>query len=275
MLAVSVPTADAEIAADILWAAGAQAIEELQVGDRTELRTELGKDPLSVWSHAIATTIGPEPSSWTSSTRSVERSVADTWKKFAQVTAVGSVRIVPSWNADERRRDEILIDPGGAFGMGDHPTTRATLSLALALAERGEASSSVLDLGCGSGVLGITLAVKFGSRIVAVDIAPAAIEATSINASLNGVLDRFIIERGDVNGVKGSYELVLANILAPVLLADRDTILRKVAARGSLILSGFTETRLNDIVESYESVGCLQRNLCEIDGWYGLELQCP
>ena len=275
ILVVAVPPTDVEIASDIMWGAGAQAVEEMCVDDRVELLTDLGEDPIGCWSKAVMATIGVQPEAWSACTRFVERSVADTWKQFAPVTKVGSVRIVPAWHTDVRTGDEVLIDPGGSFGMGDHPTTRATLSLALALAERGEACASVLDLGCGSGVLGIALALNHGSRVVAIDIAPAAIEATLANVALNAVSQKFVIERGDINSVKGRYDLVLANILAPVLLADRDAILGRVAARGRLILSGFTDSRLHDIIESYESAGCRQRNLHEVDGWYGLELQCP
>ena len=275
VLVVTVPSSDVELASDIMWTAGAQAVEEMPVDDRVELLTDLGDAPIDLWTHAVTSALGAQPSDWSVITRLVDRSVADNWKQFAPVTTVRSVRIVPAWNTNERQGDEVLIDPGGSFGMGDHPTTRATLSLALDLAARGDACASVLDLGCGSGVLSIALALNYGSRVVAVDIAPAAIEATLANVALNGVAENFVIARGDINCVMGQYELVLANILAPVLLADRDAILRRVASRGTLILSGFTDTRLYDIVESYESAGCRQRNLHEVDDWYGLELQCP
>ena len=275
VLVVTVPSSDVELASDIMWTAGAQAVEEVHVDDGVELLTDLGEDPISPWTNAVTSSLGVQPSNWLVGTRFVDRSVADNWKQFAPVTTVGCVRIVPSWTTEKRRDNEVLIDPGGSFGMGDHPTTRATLSLALDLAGRGDACASVLDLGCGSGVLGIALALNHGSRVVAVDIAPAAIDATFANVVLNAVSQKFVIERGDINSVKGRYDLVLANILAPVLLADRDAILGRVAARGRLILSGFTDSRLHDIIESYESAGCRQRNLHEVDGWYGLELQCP
>ena len=275
ILVITVPSSDVELASDIMWTAGAQAVEEVPVDERVELRTDLGDNPVGPWTNAVTSALGVQPSNWSVTTRLVDRSVADNWKQFAPVTTVGSLRIVPSWTTDERRDDEVLIDPGGSFGMGDHPTTRATLTLALDLAARGDVCASVLDLGCGSGVLGIALALNYGSRVVAVDIAPAAIEATLANIASNAVSQNFVIERGDINSVKGRYDLVLANILAPVLLADRDAILERVAARGTLILSGFTDTRLHDIVESYESAGCRQRHLHEVDGWYALELQCP
>ena len=275
ILVITVPSSDVELASDIMWTAGAQAVEEVPVDERVELRTDLGDNPVGPWTNAVTSALGVQPSNWSVTTRLVDRSVADNWKQFAPVTTVGSLRIVPSWTTDERRDDEVLIDPGGSFGMGDHPTTRATLTLALDLAARGDVCASVLDLGCGSGVLGIALALNYGSRVVAVDIAPAAIEATLANVASNAVSQNFVIERGDINSVKGRYDLVLANILAPVLLADRDAILERVAARGTLILSGFTDSRLHDIIESYESAGCRQRNLHEVDGWYGLELQCP
>lgn len=231
-----------------------------------ELITDLGTEPLTRWAaiaaeHDVA-------ASWEVRCTAVAASVADTWRVHAQVSTVGAVRIVPAWKSTEAGPFDVLIDPGGSFGMGDHPTTRATLQLAL----RAE-GSNVLDLGCGSGVLAIALAKLRGLRGVAVDIAPAAIEATGLNANLNGVAEMLVIVEGDVRNVRGTYDIVLANILAPVLLSDARDIAATVAFGGSLILSGFTASRVSDVRRAYEELGFRQGELVVIDGWYALEMQ--
>lgn len=266
LLVVEVPASDAEYAADILWTSGAQAIEERREGDSIRLLTDLGEHPLDRWmsianSHNI-------PAEWRIATSSVLKAVADTWRDHAQPTSVAGIRIVPAWQPTTLEPTDVVIDPGGSFGMGDHPTTRATLELAL-----DSQASSALDLGCGSGVLAIALAKFRGIRVVAVDIAPAAVEASLINAELNAVSELLVIEQGDIRCVRGTYDLVLANILAPVLLGDAADIALRVAPRGSVILSGFTPTREDDVELAYRQLGLRRVARREIDGWIALQME--
>lgn len=275
LLVVSVPIESAEFAADLLWSAGAQAVEEMhpvegvKPGATVDLRTDLGSDPLVAWATIVEA--NPAAREWSVREQAVDARVADTWRQHATVTVVHDVSIVPAWleNAcDSTSGTAVLIEPGGSFGIGDHPTTRATLALALRCP-----GSQVLDLGCGSGVLGITLAVTRRARVVAVDVAPAAIEATRHNAGINGVADLIVIEQGDVRCVRGTYDLVLANILAPVLLSDADDIAARVAARGTLIVSGFNEARRSDIVARYSTLGLVPRETTEVEGWLALQFE--
>lgn len=269
LLVVSVPVDFAEFAADVLWSAGAQAVEEIQHEDVIDLRTDLGSDPMGEWNSIIETT--PVARDWKVRIESIDARVADTWRQHASITVVGTVRIAPAWlaaPAGEPSETTVLIEPGGSFGMGDHPTTRATLDLALQ-----SSGTNVLDLGCGSGVLGIALCLTRRARVVAVDIAPAAVEAALHNAALNGVSDRFDIEQGDARRVKGTFDLVLANILAPVLLGDADDIAARVAPRGNLILSGFTDSRRFDIIARYSILGLELRRETMVDGWLALQFE--
>lgn len=275
LLVVSVPIESAEFAADLLWSAGAQAVEEMhpvegaKPGATVDLRTDLGSEPLVAWATIVEA--NPAAREWSVREQAVDARVADTWRQHATVTVVDGVSIVPAWleNAcDSTSGNAVLIEPGGSFGIGDHPTTRATLALALRCP-----GSQVLDLGCGSGVLGITLAITRRARVVAVDVAPAAIEATRHNAGINGVADLIVIEQGDVRCVRGTYDLVLANILAPVLLSDADDIAARVAARGTLIVSGFNEARHSDIVARYSTLGLVPRETTEVEGWLALQFE--
>ena len=272
---MEVASEDVEIASDLLWSAGAQAVEEVTTVDGVDLLTDLGDDPVSAWSALVVRT--PLAGNWRTRIKLIERSVTDSWREHVEEIEIGEVRIVPAWktNGDVDAPERILIDPGGAFGMGDHPTTRATLTLALGRTQTSSTRPSVLDIGCGSGILGIALARMRGARIVAVDIAPAAIEATRANSALNQIDNRIIVELGAVDVVRGSYDLVLANILAPVLLADAERIARCVASRGGLILSGFTPTRLNDIMAAYTRCGLRLVKSVEVDGWLAVEMERP
>lgn len=266
LLVVEVPPDCVDFASDLLWAFGAQAVEERARGNVVELRTDLGESPLVRWQDLV--NAHPIAAEWTTRIDEVDPAVTEGWRDHVTVTNVGDVRIVPAWLSKERAPGDILIEPGGSFGMGDHPTTRATLALALQ-----SPGSSILDVGCGSGVLGIALALTRGARVVAVDIAPAAIEATLLNAQLNGVDQLIVVETGDVHSVRGTYDLVLANILAPVLLADAEHIASRVTVLGSVILSGFTMSRVDDIAQRYTALGLLETRRIEVEGWFALQMQ--
>jgi ribosomal protein L11 methyltransferase len=280
LLVVAVPSDESEIAADFLWRHGAQAVEELPAGLASEtvrLSTDFGADPLGAYHSAVALDphVGAMARGWSVGVREVDAQVADTWREFAVPIAIDDILIVPSWKPQstaDRSSLTILIDPGGAFGMGDHPTTRATLRLAR-LHARSTSVARVLDLGCGSGVLSIALVLHTETTATAVDIAPSAIEATRHNAEINGVAGQIFSLHGDVRVATGTYDLVLANILAPVLLTDAPEIAARVSPNGTLILSGFNETRRNDITLAYAALGFRVVGEESLEGWLALQLQ--
>ena len=266
LLVVEVPTSDVEYASDLLWSFGAQAVEERLIGDVVELRTDFGERPLARWWELVA--LHPSAADWPTRVDHVDPAVTEGWRDHVSVTNIGGVRIVPAWWTTDVLPGDVLIEPGGSFGMGDHPTTRATLALALEAP-----GSSVLDVGCGSGVLGIALAMTRGARVVAIDIAPAAVEASISNALRNGVDHLVLVETGDVRSVRGTYDVVLANILAPVLLDDATVIASRVATLGSVVLSGFTASRVDDIARAYAALGFVEVARLEVDGWFALQMQ--
>jgi ribosomal protein L11 methyltransferase len=160
----------------------------------------------------------------------VYTSVADqnwmeAWKSRYRPIPIGRrLMIVPAWlDAPDPSRIPIKIDPGMAFGTGTHPTTQLCLEL-LELASADHPPSSVIDLGCGSGILSIA-ALKLGAETaLGVDIDAESIKASRENAEANGVAERLILGLGSVDEVRaGKFPfskspLVLANILAPVLV---------------------------------------------------------
>lgn len=139
------------------------------------------------------------------------------------------------------------LDPGLAFGTGTHPTTAMCLE---ALAELDLAGRSVLDFGCGSGILAIA-ALKLGAiRALCVDIDPQALLATRTNAAANGVAER--LATADAAFDSGGFDVVLANILAAPLIDNSARLTAACRPGGTLLLSGILETQEQRVIEAYQ-----------------------
>jgi ribosomal protein L11 methyltransferase len=142
----------------------------------------------------------------------VEDDWADRWRQFHKPLRVGRLWIGPPWEKPDADAISVVVDPGRAFGTGGHPTTQLCLAL-LEEEERG----SVLDVGCGSGVLSIAAAKLGFGPVLAIDFDPQAIEATERNAAANGV--SIDVRQADLReGVLPDADLVLANIAAEAVL---------------------------------------------------------
>ncbi len=168
-----------------------------------------------------------------------------TQSQFSPVDITPTFWIVPSWHElPEAAREVIRLDPGLAFGTGTHPTTRMCLRW---IAQRRLDGLRVLDYGCGSGILAIG-AAKFGaSEIVAVDIDPAAVESTQINAANNHA----ILQAGLPDAAKGQFNVVLANILATPLKVLAPLLCAHLAAGGHLVLAGILERQAEELQQAY------------------------
>jgi ribosomal protein L11 methyltransferase len=157
--------------------------------------------------------------------------------------------IVPTWSdVPVGARQVIRLDPGRAFGTGTHPTTRMCLRwIAGRGREDGVAWPRALDYGCGSGILAIA-ACRFGARHVdAVDVDPAAIEATRTNALVNDAE----LAVGTPDAAVGPYQLVVANILAAPLKLLAPLLSSLLDAGGALVLSGILERQADDLRAAY------------------------
>lgn len=185
------------------------------------------------------------------STSTVEDNWETRWKDFHRPVEVhgarGTLRVSPPWETGSGDR-EIVIDPGRAFGTGGHPTTR--LCLELLLGE--EPNGSCVDIGCGSGVLAIAAAMLGWEPVLAVDHDPASVEATSVNARENGVL--LETARFDLlhDGAAPSGNLVVANLLRPLLLALAGEGLQGSPPR-TLIASGLLVGEADEVSEALGS----------------------
>ncbi len=165
----------------------------------------------------------------------------------------------------------ILIPQGIAFGTGQHATTRLCLrALAGALAER-SGTATVLDAGCGSGILGIAAAKLGAQRVLAFDSDPAAVRVAVENASANGVDAVLRARKGRLGGgrVSGRYSVVVANIFALPLIANARWLVDRAAPGGRLVLSGLRQTQEAEVERAFRGLRPAARR--RSDGWSCLE----
>ncbi|MEI7844554.1 MAG: 50S ribosomal protein L11 methyltransferase [Chloroflexota bacterium] len=210
----------------------------------------------------------------------------EAWKTRYQPIPIGKrLLILPVWlESPEPARIPIKIDPGMAFGTGTHPTTQLCLELLEFVFDdpsRFKKPVSVIDVGCGSGILSVA-ALMLGSEIaLGVDIDEASVKNSRENADNNEVnSEKFIIGLGSVDEVKAGQfilskaPLVLANILAPVLIRLFDAGLADlIDSNGSIILSGILDHQAKDVAAAGEKYGLKLVEQRQINDWVALLLQ--
>lgn len=168
-----------------------------------------------------------------------------TQSQFAPVEITPEFWIVPTWHEPPAQAQKtIRLDPGLAFGTGTHPTTRMCLRW---LATHPVAGQRVLDYGCGSGILAIGAAKYGAGSLDAVDIDEAAVQSTQINAQANHVQ----LNAGFPELAKGTYDTVLANILATPLKVLAPLLCAHVAAGGNLVLAGILDRQADELKAAY------------------------
>jgi len=172
-----------------------------------------------------------------------------TQSQFEPVAISDGFWVVPSWHdVPPGARHVIRLDPGLAFGTGTHPTTRMCLRwLATQPARLALPGQRVLDYGCGSGILAIGAALHGARDIDAVDIDPAAVQATEDNARANGVR----LQAGLPERASGLYGVVLANILATPLKLLAPLLCAHLAPGGRLVLAGILERQADELQAAY------------------------
>ena len=183
-----------------------------------------------------------------------------TQSQFEPVPITPSFWIVPSWHEVPAQAEHVIrLDPGLAFGTGTHPTTRMCLRW---LAAHPPAGQRVLDYGWGSGILAIGAALHGAASVDAVDIDPAAVQATQGNAAANGV----VLRAGLPELAQGAYDTVLANILATPLKVLAPLLAGHVAVGGALVLAGVLERQTAELQAAYQPHLALDVADSE-DGW--------
>jgi ribosomal protein L11 methyltransferase len=263
-LVVTVARLDVELASDALWSLGVVAIEEREAGDEVELWTSLGDDADAVADAAA------EVICWPWRCVEVDERVAETWRQFAEPARVDTDLVVcPAWVAYTAPAGEtvVRIEPGATFGLGDHPTTILSIRALRAAATPG---ASVLDVGCGSGVLAIAACMFGAAHAAAIDISPAAVPVTQHNAALNGVGGQVTASTTSLADVVGRYDIVVANILAPTLIDLAEDLQRVLAPSGVLIISGVLADRHDHVEAALHTLHRIDRTTDQ--GWAAVTL---
>ncbi|MEE0957332.1 MAG: 50S ribosomal protein L11 methyltransferase [Ruminococcus sp.] len=170
------------------------------------------------------------------------------WKQYYHPLAVGEkLMIVPKWyeNYDTQGRKRLTIDPGLAFGTGNHETTRLCLETCEKYLKPGD---DVLDVGCGSGILGIAALLLGANKAVGVDIDEVAVRTAAANARLNDLGDRFTAIYGSfTEKVEGKYDVVLANIVADAIIFLSKGVQDFMKDDAVYIMSGIIDTRADEV----------------------------
>jgi ribosomal protein L11 methyltransferase len=194
--------------------------------------------------------------------------VRATQSQFGPIAIGERLVIVPSWCEAPRGATAITLDPGLAFGTGSHPTTRLCLEW---LQERLPPHASVLDYGCGSGVLAIA-AMKLGAgEAVGTDVDPQAIRASTDNARANAVAASFVLpDRLDAR----AFDVVVANILANPLVLLAPALAARVRPAGRIALCGILDAQAPDVIAAYAPWFTL-RAWRDCEGWVLLEGERP
>jgi ribosomal protein L11 methyltransferase len=205
----------------------------------------------------------------------------EAWKQHYKPILIGQrLLILPAWlESPEPKRIPIKIDPGMAFGTGTHPTTQLCLEL-MELSTDNHSLSTVIDVGCGSGILSIA-ALKLGaSKVLGVDIDIESVKNSRENADTNGVGEELILGQGSVTEVLAgefpfkSAPLVVANILGPILIRLFDVGLADlVEPNGEIILSGILDHQAESVIAAGQAKGLVRGELRQIGDWVALSLK--
>ena len=210
-----------------------------------------------------------------------ENDWAYSWQKYYKPLVIGQrLYIVPEWEKDKtvpEGRCPLYLNPGLTFGTGSHASTQLCLE---GVEEHTVPGKSIIDLGCGSGILSIAALALGASHAVAVDIDPKAVDVAYENAALNGIgKDRYLVRAGNVIAdtalanelAQEKYHLVLANIVADVIIPLSVRVPAMLEEDGIFLCSGIIDTRAHEVENALKKNGLTVTRKREKNGWVALE----
>ncbi|MEA3056948.1 MAG: ribosomal protein methyltransferase [Actinomycetota bacterium] len=251
MVRVAVPSSVApDVVADALWSHGPASV------------LEDGDDLVAGFASEAAASRAAAGIEWSATVEVVEDdSWQDAWKAHAEPVRVGDLLVVPSW------LEVLRIDPGTAFGSGSHASTQLCLAALTELAP----GATLLDVGCGSGILSIAAMRLGAASAVAIDVAAEAIEVTRANAVANGVAvdARHVM----IDDVGGTFDVVVANIGAAVLRDMAPALAPRVGEW--LVLAGLLDEHVPSVVAAYAAHGLELVDAPVLDTWAAPRLVRP
>jgi len=240
-VSVRVARDDAERVGARLLELAPAGLEEAELDDAVELAVYVEEE-------AVGSVLEGLPAA--RATR-VEDGWEDAWRAFHRPVVAGGLWLGPPWETPRDPSHAIVIDPGRAFGTGSHPTTRLCVELLASLDARG----SLLDVGCGSGVLAIAAARLGFAPVLAVDVDPVAVETTRVNAAANDVR----VEASVVDALVDALPRATVAV-ANVLLRPVEQILSRLDARMA-VTSGYVAS------DTLDAPGWVHTQRRELDGW--------
>jgi ribosomal protein L11 methyltransferase len=243
-VAIEADPAEADELAGALWAAGAAGIEE-RTGEAgmVGLGVAVPERALSSIRHVLrgravaVAQIDPD-------------AALDEWRRYAKPVDVGDITVRPAWLGPTEMSPsiDVIIEPGRAFGIGSHESTRLCLA---ALASLRLSGATVLDVGTGTGVLAVASALLGAAAVTAIDIDPEAVLVAADNVRRNGVDGVVQVSTTPVARIGGRYDLVVANLTAQTLIEIAPAVLAAVESSGHLVLSGVLVDQEADVSAAY------------------------
>jgi ribosomal protein L11 methyltransferase len=194
------------------------------------------------------------------------------WKKYFKPLKIGrNIIIKPTWERySPTSRDIVIdIDPGMAFGTGQHPSTRLCIMAIedIALKNRTFDQWDVLDIGTGTGILAICAAKMGAKSVSAVDLDPKAVEIAGTNASINGVENNMEIINRDASMCEGAFELIVANLTASTLINLQSTIVALMKPDGYLVASGIIDRDAENVEKLFQAGGVTISDIKSEEEW--------
>ncbi len=197
-----------------------------------------------------------------------EEDWANAWKKYYKPVKVGDrVVIKPTWEEYEAEAGDVIVqlDPGMAFGTGTHETTVMCIKLLEKYVKNG---STVFDVGCGSGILGIAAAKLNAERVVCVDIDELSCKISRENAEMNKVKNKVDVRCGNLlDVVSEKADVIIANIIADIIISFSDDAMNFLNNGGIFISSGIIRDRRDDVLKKLGEVGFKVLEVLSIGEW--------
>ncbi len=197
--------------------------------------------------------------------------IANWQKNFAPID-FGSIVVCPEWlQCDSNGRPVLLLDNGAAFGTGQHETTSMCIQL---LADVQLDNASILDVGCGSGILALCALLLGGKQATLVDVDDMCTDTATANAKLNKLDDRCNIICGNLcDKVDDKYDIVLANLTADILYMLAEDIATTLHDGSHIILSGILTDRVDKVIQCYTNIGCRLITHLQDGEWSALHME--
>lgn len=196
----------------------------------------------------------------------------DVWKQYFKPITVGALNVVPVWEADSFRGEgvSVLIDPGLAFGTGTHETTYMCLRLLSGIDCKGK---SVLDVGCGSGILGLGAAALGAAIVNMIDNDASAVSAALSNTRVNNMDNLINVKHGVLDENDACADIIVANITAHILCLISADVAAHLKDGATLILSGIIEGRQSEVEDCYTKLGLEIVSRLNMGDWHALMLR--